>query len=145
MVYNGNMATTPTMNDHALAVGSTFVWHEAYGPDPDAIVDFYTKALDFGTQNYDMGEMGTYRMLTKNGVGVAGVLGTNTPEMKDVPPHWATYVAVDDVDARLAKCQSLGAKLVHGPMNVPSVGRMVLIQDPQGAHIWLFKPDPAAS
>jgi predicted enzyme related to lactoylglutathione lyase len=88
-----------------------------------------------------MGEF-TYRMMSANGQAVCGVMPTNTPEMQGVPPHWSVYIAVDDVDARLAKCQALGAKVVHGPMDVPSVGRMVLIQDPQGAHVWLFQSVP---
>lgn len=127
------------MDEHALAVGSTFVWHEVYAPNAEAAIDFYTKALDFGTQAMPMGEMGTYHMLTKNGTAIAGVMATNTPEMANVPPHWATYIAVDDVDARLQKCLDLGATVVVPAMDIPSVGRMVLIQDPQGAHIWLYK------
>jgi predicted enzyme related to lactoylglutathione lyase len=129
-----------TMDQQALAQGRTFVWHEVYAPDAQAAIDFYCNALGFGTQDMPMEGMNfTYRMLTKDGVPVAGVMATNTPEMADVPPHWSVYTSVDDVDARLAKCQELGAKVIVGPMDVPTVGRMALIQDPQGAHIWLFK------
>lgn len=130
---------TDTMDQHALNTGRTFVWHEVYAPDAQKAIDFYTQALDFGTQEMDMGPMGSYRMLTRNGQGVAGVMSTNSPEMQGVPPHWATYIAVDDVDARLAKCQSLGATVIVPPMDIPTVGRMTLIQDPQGAHVWLYK------
>jgi len=56
-----------------------------------------------------------------------------------VPPHWAVYIGVDDVDARLAKCVELGATVLVEPMDVQTVGRMALIQDPQGATFWLFK------
>jgi predicted enzyme related to lactoylglutathione lyase len=133
--------STETLDQHAINVGRTFCWHEVYAPDLEAAVDFYTKALDFGTQEMDMGPIGTYRMLTRNGQTVAGMLGTNSPEMAHVPPHWAVYLAVDDVDARLAKCTELGATVVVPPMDIPTVGRMALIQDPQGAHIWLFKPE----
>lgn len=126
----------------ALLSGQTFVWHELYAPDAQKATDFYVNALDFGMTEHDMGEMGKYRMLTRNGQAVCGVLGTaDNPQLNDVPPHWATYVAVDDVDARLAKCQQLGAKLVVPPMDIPSVGRMALISDPQGAHIWIFKSE----
>jgi uncharacterized protein len=132
--------STPTMDQHALTTGRTFVWHEVYAPDADAAVNFYTQALGFGTQEMSMGEMGSYKMLTIDGTPICGVLSTNCPEMQGVPPHWATYLAVDDVDARLAKCLELGATQVVPPMDVPTVGRMTLISDPQGAHIWLFKP-----
>jgi uncharacterized protein len=132
--------STQTAEQHALAEGMTFCWHEVYAPSAQATIDFYTQALDFGTTEMDMGPMGKYHMLTREGKGVAGVLSTDSMEMQGVPPQWATYLAVDDVDARLAKCQSLGAKVVVPPMDVPTVGRMSLIADPQGAHIWLFKP-----
>lgn len=128
------------MEQHALAEGSTFVWHEVYAPDAEAAASFYTEALDFGTQEMPMGEDGVYRMLTRDGVPVAGIMSTSPGSPAEgAPPHWSTYIAVDDVDARLAKCQSLGATIVHGPMDVPGVGRMVLIKDPQGAVVWLFK------
>lgn len=132
---------TDTMNEMALNQGMTFCWHEVYTKNAQASIDFYTQALDFGTTDMDMGEMGKYRMLTKNGKGVCGVFQTDRPDMADVPPHWAVYHAVDNVDERLKKCESLGAKTIVPPMDIPTVGRMAMIQDPQGAHIWLFQPE----
>ncbi len=127
-------------NEMAIAVGKTFVWHEVYVADSQKAVDFYTNALGWGTQAYDMGPMGAYHTLVANGQAVAGIMATaGVPELENVPPHWSTYVGVDDVDARMAKCVELGAKVLHGPMDIPNVGRMVLIEDPQGAVFWLFK------
>lgn len=131
------MATT--MDDHALAAGRAFPWHELYVKDADSGVRFYTEALGFGTQEMDMGPMGTYKMLTYNGTAVAGVMPTDNPEMQNVPPHWAAYLSVDDVDARVAKVVELGGTVVVPAMDVPTVGRMALIADPQGAHLWLYK------
>jgi uncharacterized protein len=127
------------MSEHALNQGSTFVWHELYAPNAKAAMDFYVAALDFGTQEMDMGEFGSYLMLTKNGKSVAGVMSTSEGPAEGAPPHWATYLSVDDVDARAEKCVSLGATVVVPAMDIPGVGRMCLISDPQGAHIWLFK------
>ena len=133
--------TTMSPNDMALAQGKTFVWHEVYGAKSEAAVKFYTEALGWESQTMPMGEI-NYTMLVANGNPVAGVIGTTEwPNMEEVPPHWSTYIGVDDVDARMEKCKSLGASVVHGPMDVPTVGRMVLMQDPQGAHFWLFQPE----
>ncbi|MNC44138.1 27 kDa antigen Cfp30B [compost metagenome] len=88
-------------------------------------------------------EGGSYPMLVVNGRPVAGVQSTRgNPQMAGVPPHWATYIAVDDVDTRLAKVTQHGGSLVVPAMDIPTVGRMALIADPQGAHIWLFTPFP---
>jgi uncharacterized protein len=131
--------TTPEMQEHALRQGSTFTWHELYTPNPEGAIEFYTQALGFGKQEMDMGEMGSYKMLTKEGKGVCGIMSTTEGEAQGAPTHWATYLAVDDVDARIAKCTELGATVVVPAMDIPTVGRMALIADPQGAHIWLFQ------
>ncbi len=134
------MSTDDKRTQQALNNANTFVWHELYTPDAAPAIDFYTKCLDFGTESMSMGEMGEYRMLTRNGQPVCGLFATGEhADMEDVHPHWAVYLSVDDVDARIAKCQEAGAKLVVPAMDVPTVGRMALIQDPAGAHIWLFK------
>lgn len=131
---------TETMEQHALNTGRTFCWHELYVPKAQEAIDFYTNALDFGTEDMPMEGGKTYRMLTRGGQGVAGVWGTTeNEEMKDAPPHWTTFLSVDDVDARLGKCKALGATVVVPPMDVPKVGRMALIKDPFGAMIWLYK------
>lgn len=126
-------------DQQAITSGRAFPWHEVYAPDADASVEFYTKALGMGVENFEMEGMGTYRMLTVNGQAVAGVVSTKTLSMPNVPPHWATYFSVDDVDARIAKCKEMGATVLVEPMDVPTIGRMALISDPQGAAIWLFK------
>lgn len=95
-----------------------------------------------GVEKMDMGEMGTYTMLSRDGQAVCGAIGTkDDSRMAEVPPHWAVYMAVDDVDARLEKVQANGGEIVVAAMDIPTVGRMALIKDPQGAHLWLFKPN----
>src|SRR5262245_10943396 len=129
--------TTDQATDHALLEGSTFVWHELYVPNVQQAVDFYTNNLGFGTEKMSMGEGFDYTMLTKNGKGVCGVMSTTEGPAKDAPTHWSTYLAVDDVDASLSKCKLAGATVIVEPMDIPTVGRMCLIKDPQGAAIWI--------
>jgi predicted enzyme related to lactoylglutathione lyase len=50
-----------------------------------------------------------------------------------MPPTWGCYVTVDDVDATCRKVEQLGGKVCVPVMELPSVGRMAVIQDPQGA------------
>lgn len=125
------------MNEFALAVGKTFPWHEVYTADVAGTIKFYTECLGWETETMEM-EQGSYHMLKANGTSVAGVF--DTAHAEGAPPHWATYISVDNVDARLAKCQAAGANVLHGPMDIPGIGRMVLIQDPNGAAVWLYQP-----
>ena len=43
---------------------------------------------------------------------------------------------------RLDFAVAVTGSLVVPAMDIPTVGRMALIADPQGAHIWLFTPFP---
>lgn len=130
------------MSEHAIAAGTTFPWHELYVPDAEAGKSFYKEALGWDSQDFDMGEMGNYPMLIANGKPIAGIMGTaNNPDMSSVPPHWSVYVAVEDVDSTVSKVESLGGSVVVPAMDVPSVGRMCLLQDPQGAHFWVYKSE----
>ena len=49
-----------------------------------------------------------------------------------------TYFAVDDVDASAKRVGELGGSIVHGPQDVPNVGRFCIIKDPTGAVITLI-------
>ena len=122
-------------------VGSTFIWHENYSTNVDAQIKFYTTVLGFGSTEMDMAEMGTYKMLTKDGISVAGVLDS-TQFGSDIPAHWATYISVEDVDSTLVAAEANGAAIMVPAMDVPTVGRMAMIKDPGGAVVWLFKPMP---
>jgi len=42
-------------------------------------------------------------------------------------------VTVDQVDATVAQATALGGKVIAPAMDIPGVGRMAVIADPQGA------------
>ncbi len=49
------------------------------------------------------------------------------------PPHWLSYIGIPDVDATVRQAVELGGKVVTPAYDVLSVGRMAVLQDPQGA------------
>jgi predicted enzyme related to lactoylglutathione lyase len=59
--------------------------------------------------------------------------GAMNPPMEGVPPHWNVYFNVDDVDVTVAKALDLGGSVVAPAFDVPGVGRMAVLSDPQGA------------
>jgi predicted enzyme related to lactoylglutathione lyase len=76
--------------------------------------------------------------------GETGIAGLMTLPDATVPPHWQPYVAVDDPDATTAKAKELGGAALMEPMDVPKVGRIAVLRDPQGATFGIIKPDPAS-
>jgi uncharacterized protein len=108
-----------------------FSWNELTTTDPAAAADFYAKLFGWSVQSMDMGT-GPYRVVKVGETAVGGIMGM-TPGSPAAPPAWGCYVTVTNVDETLAKCTALGGKTIMPPMDVPGVGRMAVLQDPQGA------------
>jgi len=73
---------------------------------------------------------GEYTCLVVDGRQVGGAM---PPQGEGIPPHWNVYFNVEDVDASMATAQELGAQVVAPAFDVPGVGRMGFLADPQGA------------
>jgi predicted enzyme related to lactoylglutathione lyase len=61
---------------------------------------------------------------------------------KDVPEHWLSYIAVDNVDERYKKALAAGAEEGRAPFDIPNVGRIAILQQPGGAMIGWITPKP---
>jgi predicted enzyme related to lactoylglutathione lyase len=108
-----------------------FSWCELMTSDPQAAAEFYGALFGWTVENMDMGT-GPYHVAKVGADAVGGIMGM-PPDAPPMPPHWGAYVTVANVDETLAKCIALGGKVLVPPMDVPTVGRMAVIQDPQGA------------
>jgi predicted enzyme related to lactoylglutathione lyase len=128
------------MSEQPHSQGS-ICWHECGTRDAAAAKAFYTELFGWEAEDHDMpGDRGgAYTILRRDGRDVAGLYEMCGEHFEGVPPHWATYVWMDDIDGAAAKATELGGKVLQAPMDVPGVGRMAVVQDPQGAVLQLFK------
>jgi predicted enzyme related to lactoylglutathione lyase len=115
-------------------------WVECLTPDPVATGRFY--AAVFGWKLDGPGPMPgrepAYWVARLRGRDVAGV--APLPPDGEVSPAWMTQVAVDDADAAAERVRAAGGTVLAGPIDLPPVGRLVVIQDPEGAGICAFQP-----
>ena len=120
------------------AAEGVFVWDELGTNDVDGAERFYGEV--FGWTAKDMGEdFGGYKTFE---VGeIAGVHALQDPAGS---PRWIPYVGVEDADATVAKASELGGSTAAEAMDIPTVGRIALIKDPQGAVFGIIKPAPAS-
>jgi uncharacterized protein len=125
----------------AKAVKGNFVWYEHLTHDPKAAIAFYTEVMGWKTQPF--GDAG-YTMWVGSQGPLGGVMKLPDEAAKTgAPPHWMGSVMVDDVDATVAQVRSLGGKVYKEPGNIPTVGRLAIIADPQGAAMSVFEPSEA--
>jgi len=116
-----------------------WVWNELVTGDPAKAVAFYKALGGFEEEKMDMGPMGTYHILNKDGAGRAGVMKT---PMAGAPPQWVPYVQVEDPDKIAERAKKLGATLKVPPSDIPGVGRFAVMVDAQGATLGIIKPAP---
>lgn len=104
---------------------------EIGGRDLDALTDFYRQLFGWEPVGYD----GNYRLVTPDG-GVGGGLMRCT---EDMPPYVTVYIAVDDLEAALAKAEALGGKRVVPPTPIPGTGSFALLEDVAGNTVGLLQ------
>jgi len=119
----------------AFQTPGAFSWNELMTSDPEAALAFYTALFGWNTRKMAM-PGGDYHVVNVGETAIGGVMALPAEaKAGGMPPNWGSYVTVADVDATARQATGLGGKVVHGPQDIPGVGRMAVIIDPQGAAI----------
>jgi predicted enzyme related to lactoylglutathione lyase len=116
-----------------------FVWYELLTTDMAAARAFYAKVI--GWEARDASAPGMPYTLLNVGETAVGGLMTLPQEARQTgaQPRWLGYVAVDDVDATVARLRQLGGAVHIPPTDMPGIGRFAVIADPQMATLALIK------
>jgi predicted enzyme related to lactoylglutathione lyase len=129
------------MGERTEYTPGTFCWTDLTTTDQEAAKAFYAGLFGWDIQDTPVGDRIVYSRAFIDGKDVAAI--SPQPEMQrnaGAPPSWNSYVSVEDADATADKAKELGAN-VHAPaFDVLDVGRMAVIQDPQGAFFFVWQP-----
>ena len=126
-----------------MTAHGAFHWNELMTRDVKKAKDFYKKALGWTYEDQPMGEMyGTYTIIKSGGNMVGGMFKMEGPMFKDTPESWFTYIAVDDLPKRLKKAKDAGGKVLREPWDVPGVGKIAIVADPNGVVQGWMVPAP---
>ena len=123
-----------------MASHGHFHWNELLTKDVERAKKFYQQAIGWSFENMPMNDGAAYWVASIDGQPVAGIFPTNRPGFEGVPEAWMSYLAVDDVDARVKKAEAAGAKLMRPIFDVPNVGRIAILTEPGGAGIGWITP-----
>lgn len=113
-------------------------WNELQTRDPKAAADFYSGLFGWKAEPIEQdGE--TVYVTIKNQVGwMNGGMMPLAERHGDAPSFWMTYFTVSSCDAAAARVGDLGGAVLAGPME-PGMGRIAVLQDPQGAVFAVFE------
>jgi uncharacterized protein YndB with AHSA1/START domain/predicted enzyme related to lactoylglutathione lyase len=117
-----------------------FHWNELVTHDLERAKKFYAGTLGWRFEAMPMGGGTTYWLVKVGDQAVGGMFDARGQGCNDVPEGWLPYIAVDDVDARVAKAVKAGAKVMKAAHDIPGVGRIVMLREPGGAGICWITP-----
>lgn len=123
---------------NGMPPNGSFSWNELMTRDVAAATKFYTELIGWKAEDAGMPDM-DYTVFKVGDRQVAGLMAIPSDTPDSVPSHWMAYITVDDVDAAVEKTKQLGGQVLHGPQDVPKVGRFCTIQDPTGGVVSLIK------
>jgi hypothetical protein len=117
-----------------------FLWHELLTSDTAAAIDFYTKVVGWKTEAWT--GMPEYMMWVGSRGPVGGVM-TLPEEARQMgsPPTWLAHIGTPNADATAEQAVRLGGKVLKPAVSIPTVGRFVILADPQGAVFSAFTPE----
>jgi hypothetical protein len=120
------------------------IWYELMTADPEGAKRFYDSVVgwDIGPAHDDIG----YRMIGRPDGGNAGGVLPLTDDMLQhgAKPRWMGYIGVDDVDTTVGEIEARGGKPLMPAFDIPEVGRIAMVADPQGNPFYVMTPKPPA-
>lgn len=126
----------PKIEKHAAG---TFCWIELATTDQAGAKSFYAPLFGWTPADFPMGPDAYYTMFKVDGCDAGAAYSMSAEERAAAPPHWNLYVAVESADDSAKRAGDLGGKVVAGPFDVMTFGRMAVIQDPTGAFFCIWE------
>lgn len=119
-------------------VRGRILWYELLTTDMKAAEAFYTNVVGWTVARFD-GAPQAYDMFMRTADAPAGGV-MNIPPGMEFPPHWEMYVGVEQLEEAVAHIERLGGKALSPVIDVPQVGRMRTMMDPQSAVFAIYEP-----
>jgi len=122
-----------------MASHGHFHWNELMAHDVEKAKKFYAATIGWSFDSMTTPK-GTYWVAKMGDTPVAGIFPMVGPDFSGMPEQWVSYLAVDDVDARVKKAAEAGAKIMQKPFDIPGVGRIAIMREPGGAMVGWITP-----
>ena len=120
-------------------------WNELHARGFEGVKPFYGAVFGWDPQPFGPETDGqpTYFVWNLGDRGIGGGMEMMDSVPAEVPSHWLTWFAVANRDETVLKAQELGGQGLMTDMDMPGVGKMAVLQDPQGAQFGVLEGETA--
>ena len=118
----------------------THIWYELLTADAEGAKAFYEAVVPGWKVGPASAEHQGYREISVPG-GHAGGMTQLTQQMvaSGAKPLWLGYIGVNDVDAAVADVQGRGGQVHLPAFDIPGIGRIAMVTDPQGNPFYVMR------
>jgi predicted enzyme related to lactoylglutathione lyase len=125
------------MGQRTTYTPGTPCWVDLTTPDVEAAAEFYGAVFGWTVREV---VPDAYAYFERDGAVVGGLSPLGEEQRAaGMPPSWSMYVAVEDVDAAVARAAELGGAVVVPVLAVEGAGRMAAVADPGGGVLLLWE------
>jgi predicted enzyme related to lactoylglutathione lyase len=107
---------------------NTLVWNELQTRDLEAAKSFFNAVFGWTVAADDTG----YVTIFESGRRHAGMFQMGE-QMAEIPPNWAVYFFVENVETAVSKVSELGGNVLMPITPAEDIGKFAVAQDPAGA------------
>jgi len=118
----------------------THIWYELLTTDAEGAKAFYEAVVPGWTVGPASPDHQGYREINARDGHAGGVMELNQEMLAGgAKPVWLGYVGVDDVDETVAKLQAKGGQVHLPAFDIPGIGRIAMVTDPQGNPFYVMR------
>lgn len=114
------------------------LWYELMTTDMKGAEAFYRAVIGWSSTSFE-GAAHPYSIFNRAGDAPAAGYMTKPAEVPG-PPFWAMYVGVPKLEQAAEHIKRLGGSECSPVIEVPNIGRMQMMTDPQGAAFYIYEP-----
>lgn len=117
------------------------IWYELLTTDAEGAKAFYEAVVPGWRVGAPSADHQGYREINiAHGGHAGGMMPLNEQMLSNgARPVWLGYVGVDDVDASVAEVEAKGGQVRLPAFDIPNVGRIAMVTDPQGNPFYLMR------
>jgi predicted enzyme related to lactoylglutathione lyase len=118
----------------------SFIWYELLTSDAAAAKAFYDDVVGWNIDAESASPGMDYRMIHAHDGMAGGVMQLNADMIAGGgKATWLGYIGVDDVDASVASIVADGGAVHLPAFDIPDVGRIAMVTDPQGNPFYVMR------
>lgn len=140
-------STQPRLDGATSLIHGRYLWHQFHALDVDKALEFYHEVCGWTVSTMDVpGGSDRYTTFSRGDTGIGGVMPIPAEQARaGAEARWVSYIGSDDAATTCRDAIALGGTQLGPLTDIPTIGKMAVLADPEGAEFAVITPYPAGT